>query len=147
MEDNKYCEYCGKVKQAIGNQRKNGKDFKDNINNSNDWKTRKYCRKCYKESRSFLHISAETDKELTEAYEQFKLRLERIKNKHIQDRKPLDLDLFEIGDTIQFKRNKKHKDFQTGVIVKINWKSIKIKTEKDEVNISLNLIKNNHRLY
>ena len=139
-----YCQYCGKVKQAIGNQRKNGKDFKDNVNGSNDWKTRKYCRKCYseiKESESHLHYTNTTDEELKIAYEQFKLRLERIKNKHIQDRKPLDLTLFKVGDKIQFKRNKKYKDFHTGEIVKINTKTIKIKTTKNEYNVNLNLIK------
>ena len=35
------CEYCKKSLVMIGNNRKNGK------NNIDDWKTRKYHKKCY----------------------------------------------------------------------------------------------------
>ena len=42
------CWYCSKKLPAIGNQRKNGKTFQSYKNGSNDWKTRKYHKKCYK---------------------------------------------------------------------------------------------------
>lgn len=41
------CEYCNKTLKSIGNQRKNGKKFIMNVNNSNDWNDRKYHKKCY----------------------------------------------------------------------------------------------------
>ena len=48
LMNTKKCHSCGNNKPAIGNQRKNGKNFQAQSNNSNDWKARKYCKKCNK---------------------------------------------------------------------------------------------------
>jgi hypothetical protein len=40
------CQHCFKPLKAIGRQRKNGKSFRNN--DSEDWKSRQYHKKCYK---------------------------------------------------------------------------------------------------
>ena len=42
------CAECGKPLRRIGNQRSNGIEFKSGKNNNNDWKERKYHKKCLK---------------------------------------------------------------------------------------------------
>lgn len=149
--NNKFCEYCGNSKKAIGNQRKNGKAFTTNGNGNNDWLNRPYCKKCYKciqEQKNFIYLGnygIETDEEQSKRVKnemnQFRERLERIKNKHIEARKPIDIKLFKIGDNVQFKKLASYKNYHYGTITKINTKTIKIKTEKYECNVSLNNIK------
>jgi hypothetical protein len=41
------CEYCGKPLKKIGFDRSNGKYYSGN--GGNDWKTRKFHKKCYKQ--------------------------------------------------------------------------------------------------
>jgi len=43
------CLKCGVALVSIGKQRANGKDFTSNKNDNNDWATRKYHKKCWKE--------------------------------------------------------------------------------------------------
>jgi len=45
------CEHCGKPLKAIGTKRSNGRYFSGN--SGNDWKERKYHKKCYKELMTF----------------------------------------------------------------------------------------------
>lgn len=150
----KFCEYCGNSKPAIGNQRKNGKTFYNNSNNSNDWKNeshRKYCKTCTSKIRenitniycnNFYDLNEEDNlKRIKKEKQQYENMLERIKNKHIQERTPIDTKLLNVGDTIQFKKLASYKNYHYGTIIKINTKTIKIKTEKYECNVKLNLIK------
>ena len=50
------CEYCGKPLKAIGHQRTNGRSFSGN--SGNDWKTRKYHKKCFKKVKERENIMA-----------------------------------------------------------------------------------------
>lgn len=49
------CEYCGKPLKAIGFNRTNGRYFSGNY--GNDWKERKYHKKCYKSIMQYQRFS------------------------------------------------------------------------------------------
>lgn len=56
-----YCYWCLKPLTAIGKQRKNGKTFASYKNGSNDWKNRKYHKKCDKERSSYMMMCYDFD--------------------------------------------------------------------------------------
>ena len=65
---NKKCEHCGRALVAIGRDRENGKQSHD------DWSTRKYHKKCWKEVQ---------EAEEADAFEEMCLRMEQWRKDEI----------------------------------------------------------------